>query len=348
MSEQSRSHTRALFVMLTIAATSVACSKAAPECGNPGVATLVSSITSDALFGSLSAPLKAQASQEVTFAVRDALKGNLEQDGARRTCTATLDATFSLRTKEGVDNVLAGNPAIVFQALKGSIGVAALGVGIAAFGGNQNGTDKIQILQEIVSLYQSMDAGDLAQLQKSWNPSTRALSVPIEYSVNLLEDASRFQVQTSGSEDLGRLKFVVLLAADAVLSNIEKARLDEEREAQKRSAAAQQKRQRAAEEEQQSAKNSEEVERALVVQAELNALERAKASGAELRTMFGMVTCDASTSLCRIGSSGAWFSSVDGIGKRILMTCPEGTSCSVDGWVLPTKKVAFVDKVGAL
>ena len=216
MSEQSRSHTRALVVMLTIAATSVACSKTAPECGSPEVTLLVSSLTSDGLFGSLSASLKAQASQEVTFAVRDALKGKLEQDGARRTCAATLVATFSPRTKEGVDNVLAGNSAIVFEALKGSLSVAVIGAGMAAMTGNQIGTDKVQILKEIGNLYQAMDASDLAQLQQSWNPSTRTLSVPIEYSINLLEDNTRFQVQPSASEDLGRLNFIVLLAADAI------------------------------------------------------------------------------------------------------------------------------------
>lgn len=110
--------------------------------------------------------------------------------------------------------------------------------------------------------------------------------------------------------------------------------------------AAQQAKQRAAEEEQRQIKGAQDAERASAEQAEERALVQAKAAGAELRTMYGIVECD--TDRCRVGSSGAWFSKADGAGKRILVTCPNGAACSVDGWVLPNQKVAIVDKVVAL
>jgi len=350
MSNHTRRNTPAIVTMLFVAAISAACNKTAPECGSPEVTALVSSITSDDQFASLSASLKAQASQEVTFTVRDVLKGKLEQDGARRTCAATLVATFSPRTKEGVDGVLAGNSAIVFNLLKGVLAVSALGLIGSVQGGDQNVTDKLQLLQEITNLYKAMDASDLAQLQQRWNPSTRTLSIPIEYSVDLLEDTSRFWVQTSGSEDLGRLKFIALLAADAIAAEPPAKSTTASPAKTAQSAATDvTARQQAADEEQQRVTAAEESARAAAADAEQIALERAKAAGAELRTLFGMIACDfIASSHCRIGSSGAWFNPAETTGKRLLGSCPDGTACRVDGWVLPTQEVVVVDKARPL
>lgn len=107
-------------------------------------------------------------------------------------------------------------------------------------------------------------------------------------------------------------------------------------------------RQRAADEEQQRVTAAEETARAAAADAEQIELERAKAAGAELRTMFGMIACDAAASRCHIGSSGAWFKQAETTGKRLLVSCPDGTACNVDGWVLPTQEVVVVDKAGPL
>ncbi len=106
--------------------------------------------------------------------------------------------------------------------------------------------------------------------------------------------------------------------------------------------------QQATDEEHQRVAAAEESARVATADADQSALDRAKTAGAELRTLFGMIACDTVASRCHIGSSGAWFKPAETTGKRLLGSCPDGTACRVDGWVLPTQEVVVVDKAGPL
>ena len=83
-------------------------------------------------------------------------------------------------------------------------------------------------------------------------------------------------------------------------------------------------------------------------QAREAALARVQAAGATEVTMFGRVACGGNPTRCSVGASGAWFAQMSASGRAILMRCEDGGACRVDGWVLPTQEIVFVDNAGGL